>query len=623
MLTAYCPLPTDSGNLLTTADCPLPTDSGDVPWRLLGAGKVLRWSAAVLLIALPLFVLMPRSGNSQWVPQKLSSAAAAALGGGIDSGINVNRVGTVELSPEPAFHVHAADAAGAAVRLNGTMLWRMEVLEYYERGRWMSWSQAQPFIRLATGNIQPPMGANQPAGTVPLPPVVGLLPASSGAQPITPSVPAGPAADHRHLHFIVQPTKTGGLVLAEPLDVRHVGLDAWVGDSRPRLELFHMVPGGDSVLAYLPARRATYRYTQILAQSDVGDRAPARSYQPSYRDQIIAQRVPDEVGAWARALLGRLPSLAPAQRILDDNDRLPQEHHAVVSQAFSRHFSLSGEYAYSLNLKRQDASIDPTADFLLNVKVGHCERYAAALALSLRSLGVPARVVRGFHGATEEDEGKYVVRLDQAHSWVQVLVHENGQWSWLTLDPTPGQDAAANPLATWLDWLTGLEADEVWRRFVLNYNAEVQTNALYYLWQGVWQSPTARHLLWQVPTGLAATVVLVGAWRRRSRLLNVLRLPARAPAAAGAPPEFYGRLLHVLSRRLALRPEPGQTPMEFAVVVATVLRQTAVTAAWATLPEQAAQALYQVRFAGRDLSTAELVSLRQEIVELDAALGQS
>ena len=78
---------------------------------------------------------------------------------------------------------------------------------------------------------------------------------------------------------------------------------------------------------------------------------------------------------------------------------MPQEHHRAVSEAVCRHLAYSGVYTYTLNLRREDRSIDPTADFLINVKQGHCERFAAALALSLRGLGIPTRVVKGYRGA--------------------------------------------------------------------------------------------------------------------------------------------------------------------------------------------------------------------------------
>src|SRR5207237_10849123 len=174
-------------------------------------------------------------------------------------------------------------------------------------------------------------------------------------------------------------------------------------------------------------------------------------------------------------------------------------------------------------------------DFLINVKQGHCEKFAGALALSLRGIGIPTRVIHGYRGVEEEGEGEYVVRLDQAHSWVQVLVQEDGQWYWLTLDPTPGFGDEVNPLATWLVWFMSLDAEQLWRRFVLNYNGEVQSSAMHYLWQGIWQSGLARNLLWQMPAGFAGFVMLLGAWRARGRLWAVLRLPARSQAASMSP----------------------------------------------------------------------------------------
>src|SRR5947209_3069454 len=83
-----------------------------LPWRYLGIARALRWSLAVAAMGVPLFMLMPRSGNAQWVPQKLASAAGPTFSVGVAPGINLNRVGTIELSAEPAFHVTATDAAG-------------------------------------------------------------------------------------------------------------------------------------------------------------------------------------------------------------------------------------------------------------------------------------------------------------------------------------------------------------------------------------------------------------------------------------------------------------------------------------------------------------------------------
>ena len=79
---------------------------------------------------------------------------------------------------------------------------------------------------------------------------------------------------------------------------------------------------------------------------------------------------------------------------------------------------------------------DPVADFLFNVKAGHCEYFATAMAVMLRTRGVVARVVNGFlPGEYNEAAGAYTVRQSDAHSWVEVYFPETR--SWVTFDPTP------------------------------------------------------------------------------------------------------------------------------------------------------------------------------------------
>ena len=87
---------------------------------------------------------------------------------------------------------------------------------------------------------------------------------------------------------------------------------------------------------------------------------------------------------------------------------LPPEEWERVGRALEKHLAQSGEYGYTLDLRRQDASLDPAMDFLVNVKAGHCERFASALALMLRSQGVPSRVVVGFRGAADQGNGVYM-----------------------------------------------------------------------------------------------------------------------------------------------------------------------------------------------------------------------
>src|ERR1041385_1050051 len=76
---------------------------------------------------------------------------------------------------------------------------------------------------------------------------------------------------------------------------------------------------------------------------------------------------------------------------------------------------LQREYGYSLEMKA--AGPDPLADFLFNVRTGHCEYFATAMAVLLRTHGIAARVVNGFLPCEyNEAAGVYTVRQSDAHS---------------------------------------------------------------------------------------------------------------------------------------------------------------------------------------------------------------
>jgi transglutaminase-like putative cysteine protease len=89
--------------------------------------------------------------------------------------------------------------------------------------------------------------------------------------------------------------------------------------------------------------------------------------------------------------------------------------------------------------------------FLFEIKEGYCDYYSTAMAVMVRSLGIPARWVKGFTpGLTEEEEsdpelallnedptgaGLYTVRNSDAHSWVEVYFEG---WGWIPFEPTAG-----------------------------------------------------------------------------------------------------------------------------------------------------------------------------------------
>src|SRR5262249_24304637 len=166
---------------------------------------------------------------------------------------------------------------------------------------------------------------------------------------------------------------------------------------------------------------------------------------------------------------------------------LEPEHWEPVARVLTDYLANSGEFTYTLVLTRQDTNLDPIMDFLMNLKQGHCARYAAALTLMLRAVGIPARVVKGFRGADNQGDGSYLVRHSHAHAWVEMLVpsREPGpsEFDWLTLDPTPAASAPPPPvfsLAHW--WQEGQRsAVHLWQELIVEYNADEQAS----LWGSV------------------------------------------------------------------------------------------------------------------------------------------
>ena len=101
---------------------------------------------------------------------------------------------------------------------------------------------------------------------------------------------------------------------------------------------------------------------------------------------------------------------------------------------------LSTRYQYTLQLPSQPPA-DPIADFLFSRRRGHCEYFASSMAILLRTVGIPSRIITGFRGAQfNQLNANYIVRASDAHSWVEAYIPGAG---WTTFDPTPAGDAAA------------------------------------------------------------------------------------------------------------------------------------------------------------------------------------
>lgn len=122
---------------------------------------------------------------------------------------------------------------------------------------------------------------------------------------------------------------------------------------------------------------------------------------------------------------------------------------------------------------------DALEEFLRDRPPAHCEFFATAAALMLRTQGVPTRYVTGFVVQEKAASGDYyVLRLKHAHAWIEVFLPGQG---WVTYDPTPpgvlgdpeSKAGFSKALAEWLSnqWrkamsLFSLSPKELWGRVV-------------------------------------------------------------------------------------------------------------------------------------------------------------
>ena len=250
---------------------------------------------------------------------------------------------------------------------------------------------------------------------------------------------------------------------------------------------------------------------------------------------------------------------------------------------------LRSHFAYTLELPRT-LPADPLANFLFERKQGHCEYFASSMAIMLRSLGIPSRVVTGFRtGEFNDLTGEYVVRASNAHSWVEAYFPGAG---WISFDPTPAANLPTR--SGWSRWLLYVDAAaSFWREWIINYDvahqralgqdaAHSSRRFLETLRAWISQSyqallESARHTQRQITHdplrwfggAFVVTVLLIVLANLRGilRALRAWRLrahPDRAPREAAAL--WYERMLRSLARR-GWRKSPSETPRDFVTAI--------------------------------------------------------
>jgi transglutaminase-like putative cysteine protease len=152
-----------------------------------------------------------------------------------------------------------------------------------------------------------------------------------------------------------------------------------------------------------------------------------RSVRTPNPDRAFDGPVPERVRRYSAlpdAVSSRVAELT--ERVTTDADG-PAESAAAVEAWLERtkEYSLAADHDESRPVVRQ---------FLFEMDRGYCQYFASAMAVMLRTQGIPTRYVVGYAPGEQVEGDTYRVSGQQAHAWVEVYVAGAG---WVRYDPTP------------------------------------------------------------------------------------------------------------------------------------------------------------------------------------------
>ncbi|HUE02962.1 MAG TPA: transglutaminaseTgpA domain-containing protein [Bryobacteraceae bacterium] len=300
-------------------------------------------------------------------------------------------------------------------------------------------------------------------------------------------------------------------------------------------------------------------------------------------------------------------------RGLDDDT-----HRAIALGRFLR-----SRYGYTLELPSRQVA-DPLAYFLFTRRKGHCEYFASAMTVMLRTLGIPARLVTGFQsGIFNPLTGLYVIRASDAHSWVEAWLPGRG---WTTFDPTPPDPSpGANALLTrlalyadavetfWQEWVVSYDLshqatladrmEQASRRVSLRWLDRIFDAGDNWTYARAWLAQTGRWWLLGLFSGALGAWSAPRLWRLWRMRLGLRRLRRGQVSIADAT-LLYQRMLKLLKRRGYQKPA-WLTPREFACSLPPSEIQMLVL--------QFTSAYNALRFGGQADAGVRLSSLLQDL----------
>ena len=339
----------------------------------------------------------------------------------------------------------------------------------------------------------------------------------------------------------------------------------------------------------------------------------------------------------------------------DAESRLPASDVIGRARFMEQKFLHSPDFAYQLGGTIRDYYLDPLEDFIAHNPRGHCEYFAGALALMLRSVGIGSRVILGFKTEVLDGSAPCIIRQSDAHAWVEVYIPPEGMpqrsydqyahwWQnggWLRLDPTPPSDGAAMLSLLSLRWTDLIHSVQVfWDEYVLDMTSGKQSYRIYaplqqavhfivyrvFNWE-FWRefgndmmwyyrsffsdAPQQERQMWDgfylMPPFIILGLLGLAGWRLTSMLLST-RKRAAEELRRRITIEFYLRMERMLAKIGIIR-EASATPLEFA-------RQSS----YMPLMLPIVEAFYRVRFGNVVLSEGESQTILKTLEQLEQSI---
>ncbi|MGA8848426.1 MAG: transglutaminase domain-containing protein [Dehalococcoidia bacterium] len=141
----------------------------------------------------------------------------------------------------------------------------------------------------------------------------------------------------------------------------------------------------------------------------------------------------EEYPDWVTSHYLQLPDSLP-ERVRELSENITHDAQTPYDKAIAIKDYLA-KFEYDQTVQAPPKGSDGVDYFLFSTERGVCTNFASAMAVMLRSVGVPARLACGyFRGELDEVTGNYIIRGRNSHAWVEVYFPKYG---WIIFEPSP------------------------------------------------------------------------------------------------------------------------------------------------------------------------------------------